>query len=47
MPVEIDADVREEYWTQIRIEPHRVHDSVAKPLTLSHRPLPSTQVVPN
>ena len=29
VPVEIDEDVREEYWTQIRSEPQRVRDSVA------------------
>ncbi len=29
VPVEIDEDVQEEYWTQIRSEPHRVKDSVA------------------
>ena len=29
VPVEIDEDVREEYWTQIRIEPHRAQDSIA------------------
>jgi len=26
-PVEIDEDVREEYWTQIRGEPERKHES--------------------
>jgi hypothetical protein len=25
-PVEIDDDVREEYWTEIRGEPNRVHE---------------------
>ena len=29
VPVEIDEDVREEYWTQIRSEPQRVKNSVA------------------
>lgn len=29
VPVEIDEDVREEYWTHIRNEPHRVKNSVA------------------
>ena len=29
VPVEIDEDVREEYWTQIRSEPQRVNDAVA------------------
>lgn len=29
LPVEIDEDVREEYWTQIRGQPQRVRDSVA------------------
>ena len=29
VPVEIDEDVRQEYWTQIRSEPQRVRDSVA------------------
>jgi hypothetical protein len=29
VPVEIDDDVREEYWTAIRGQPHRVNESVA------------------
>lgn len=29
VPVEIDDDVREEYWTQIRREPDRVKSSIA------------------
>ena len=28
-PVQIDEDVREEYWRQIRREPSRVHETVA------------------
>jgi hypothetical protein len=28
-PVEIDDDVREEYWTTIRNQPHRKNESVA------------------
>ncbi len=28
-PIEIDADVREEYWRDIRRQPERVHESVA------------------
>jgi hypothetical protein len=29
LPVEIDEDVREEYWTVIRGQPERANDSVA------------------
>ena len=29
IPVEIDEDVREEYWTVIRAQPSRVNESVA------------------
>jgi len=29
VPVEVDEDVREEYWTQIRSEPQRIKNSVA------------------
>lgn len=29
IPVEIDQDVREEYWTVIRGQPNRVNESVA------------------
>jgi hypothetical protein len=28
-PVEIDADVREEYWTEIRRQPHRRDEAIA------------------
>jgi hypothetical protein len=28
-PIEIDADVREEYWRDIRRQPERVHETVA------------------
>lgn len=28
-PVEIDEDVREEYWTEIRGQPERKHETVA------------------
>ncbi len=28
-PVEIDADVREEYWTEIRKQPERANDKLA------------------
>jgi hypothetical protein len=28
-PIEIDEDVREEYWRDIRRQPERVHDTVA------------------
>ena len=28
-PIEIDDDVREEYWLEIRQAPHRVHETVA------------------
>ncbi|MDB5862066.1 MAG: 1-deoxy-D-xylulose-5-phosphate synthase [Ramlibacter sp.] len=28
-PVEVDEDVREEYWTQIRSQPSRSHEAVA------------------
>ncbi len=29
LPVEIDEDVREEYWREIRKQPHRIHEPVA------------------
>ena len=29
-PVEIDDDVREEYWTRIRCEPKRAHERVVR-----------------
>jgi len=29
VPIEIDADVREEYWTNIRQQPERVHEATA------------------
>ncbi|MCW3063116.1 MAG: 1-deoxy-D-xylulose-5-phosphate synthase [Solirubrobacterales bacterium] len=29
-PVEIDDDVREEYWTQVRREPNRAHERVIR-----------------
>ena len=29
IPIEIDADVREEYWRDIRRQPERVHETVA------------------
>jgi hypothetical protein len=29
LPVEIDEDVREEYWREIRNQPHRIHEPVA------------------
>jgi hypothetical protein len=29
-PVEIDDDVREEYWTEIRREPNRIHERVIR-----------------
>jgi hypothetical protein len=29
IPVEIDDDVRGEYWTEIRGQPHRAHDGIA------------------
>jgi hypothetical protein len=29
VPIEIDEDVREEYWREIRREPERVHENVA------------------
>jgi hypothetical protein len=29
LPVEIDDDVREEYWTSIRREPHRAAETIA------------------
>jgi len=29
LPVEIDEDVREEYWRDIRRQPTRVHEDVA------------------
>jgi hypothetical protein len=29
-PAEIDDDVREEYWTEIRREPNRVHERVVR-----------------
>lgn len=29
-PVEIDDDVREEYWTRIREQPHRNHEHVIR-----------------
>jgi hypothetical protein len=28
-PVEIDEDVREEYWTEIRSAPSRINETVA------------------
>lgn len=28
-PIQIDDDVREEYWRNIRRQPHRVHETVA------------------
>ena len=30
IPVEIDEDVREEYWTQIRNKPHKKHEKFAE-----------------
>lgn len=30
VPVEIDDDVREEYWTQIRKTPHKKHEQFAE-----------------
>ncbi|HTJ00169.1 MAG TPA: hypothetical protein VL527_14905 [Dongiaceae bacterium] len=29
IPIEIDADVREEYWSDIRKQPERIHDTAA------------------
>ena len=29
LPIEIDEDVREEYWRDIRRQPERVHETVA------------------
>jgi len=29
-PVEIDDDVRREYWTEVRREPNRVHERVTR-----------------
>jgi hypothetical protein len=31
IPAEIDEDVRVEFWTTIREEPHRVHERVIRP----------------
>lgn len=31
IPVEIDDDIREEYWTNIRRDPDRVRETVANP----------------
>ena len=29
-PAEIDEDVREEYWAQVRGEPHRSHEQIVR-----------------
>jgi hypothetical protein len=30
IPAEIDEDVRTEFWTEIREEPHRVHERIVR-----------------